>query len=167
MELLAIARKVALELAHRQQKLVLAESCTGGLLAATLAAIPGISAHFCGSSVVYREQTKHQWLGVPLATLETWSAVSAPSSTAIARGVLERTPEATISLGITGHLGPEAPPSSDGQVFVAIWGRGDDAMRELASSAQQLVSRNREERQRESCEIAFQFLLAQLGASGE
>ena len=49
---------------RRANALVLAESCTGGLAAAALATIPGISRWFCGSAVTYRDQTKIDWLAV-------------------------------------------------------------------------------------------------------
>ena len=73
MDLQAKAEVVATRLAERQERLVLAESCTGGLICATLATIPGISQWLCGSSVVYRETTKRDWLGIDDASpLLTW-----------------------------------------------------------------------------------------------
>jgi nicotinamide-nucleotide amidase len=114
------ARRLASALARRRCKLVLAESCTAGLVSAALARVPGISQWHCGSAVVYREHTKQQWLGVSRNTLRRCSAVSAPVARQMALGVLRRTPEADLAAAITGHLGPEAPPQLDGVVFIAL-----------------------------------------------
>ena len=72
---------------------MLAESCTGGLVAATLAQIPGISEHLCGSAVVYRAPTKSAWLGIDQRLLDdpAIGPVSAEVTRALALAVLERT----------------------------------------------------------------------------
>ena len=57
------ARLLARQLAETRTRLVLAESCTGGLAAATLAAIPGISHWLCGSAVTYREPDENRLAG--------------------------------------------------------------------------------------------------------
>ena len=67
--LLATAEALAHWLEREQTKIVLAESCTGGRIAATLTQIPGVSAVFCGSCVVYRESAKTAWLGVGFCLL--------------------------------------------------------------------------------------------------
>ena len=118
-ELQREAARLARLLRQRGRKLVLAESCTGGLASAMLAAVPGISRHFCGSSVVDREKTKHGWLGIPAALLQSPGPVSAEVAAEMALQVLRRTPEADLAVAVTGHLGPEAPPRQDGLVFVA------------------------------------------------
>ena len=101
-------------------RVVFAESCTGGLVSASLARVPGISEFHCGSAVVYRLDTKTRWLGVSDEMLCDVGAVSAPVAQAMAVGVLERTPEAELSAAITGHLGPNAPADQDGLVFIAL-----------------------------------------------
>ncbi|MBC7691609.1 MAG: nicotinamide-nucleotide amidohydrolase family protein [Methylotenera sp.] len=105
-------------------RIVFAESCTGGLIAATLAQIPGISDHFCGSAVVYRNATKNQWLGVTSRSLEKWGAVSREVSIQMAKGVLKKTREAQISASITGFLGPSGPKKELGHAFISIAIRG-------------------------------------------
>lgn len=104
------------------KRLVLAESCTGGLVAATLAQIPGISEHLCGSAVVYRAATKTAWLGIDPVLLEDPQVgpVSAEVTRALALAVLAQTPEADLSAAVTGHLGPDAPPELDGVVNIAV-----------------------------------------------
>ncbi len=44
-------------------KIVFAESCTAGLVSATLARVPGVSAYLCGSAVTYRDEVKTAWVG--------------------------------------------------------------------------------------------------------
>ena len=107
-------------------RLVLAESCTAGLVAAELGQIPGISEFLCGSMVVYRTLTKAAWLGISQDPLfhPDIGPVSAQVTMSLAEAVLIQTPEATISAAITGHLGPGAPPSLDGQLFFAVARRG-------------------------------------------
>jgi len=106
----------------KRQQLVCAESCTAGLVAATLAKWPGISGWLCGSLVVYQTNIKHQWLGIALDVLEEPSIgpVSKEVTGQLARKALELTPGATLAIGVTGHLGPGAPEHLDGLVFVSL-----------------------------------------------
>lgn len=114
------ARQVARLLASRRQKIVFAESCTGGLVSATLTEIPGISEWLCGSAVVYQVATKAAWLGVDEKKLKRPGPVSRVVAEQMAAGVLRETPAATISAAVTGHLGPGAPARQDGLVYVAV-----------------------------------------------
>jgi PncC family amidohydrolase len=117
------AKKVVGKLRARKGKLVLAESCTGGLLASLLTEIPNVSESFCGSEVVYREDSKRAWLGVDAATIRRKSAVSREVSEAMVRGVLRKTREATIAGSITGYLGPSG--NDVGLVYFSVFRRGD------------------------------------------
>jgi PncC family amidohydrolase len=127
----ALAAAVKSRLEACNARLVLAESCTAGQIAATLAAIPGVSGWLCGSFVVYRIDSKSKWLGVPESVLSDpkHGPVSALASELLASAVLQKTPEATWSLAITGDVGPGAPAETDGVCFVAIQlGRGNSAI---------------------------------------
>ncbi|MEI8382525.1 MAG: CinA family protein [Planctomycetota bacterium] len=124
-----IASRIAALLKTTKTRVVFAESCTAGLISATLGRVPGISEYHCGSAVVYRLDTKSRWLGIDPALLV--APGPGPVSDVVARlmavGVLERTPEATFSAAITGHLGPNAPNHEDGLVFIGVAHRdGDD-----------------------------------------
>ncbi|NNE00367.1 MAG: CinA family protein, partial [Pirellulaceae bacterium] len=112
-------------LSQTSNKLIFAESCTSGLLAASLSLIPGISNVFCGSYVTYRESLKTDALGVHRETLDQFTAVSRPTTLEMLSGCLDRCTEATVGLAITGHLGPDAPPELDGVVFIACMTRCD------------------------------------------
>lgn len=118
--LAALVQEVASLLMQLGRRVVFAESCTGGLVSASLARVPGISEYLCGSAVVYRLDTKARWLGISEALLRDPGPVSAVVARAMALGVLTRTPEADLAASITGHLGPNAPGDQDGLVFIGI-----------------------------------------------
>lgn len=114
------------QLAERQQRLILTESCTGGWLAASLASLPGISQWWCGSLVVYRCGSKQQWLGIDQAILDDpeIGPVSQLVTRQLAEQALRHTTEADLSLAVTGDLGPGVPADKDGRVFCALAERG-------------------------------------------
>ncbi len=114
------AKQVVSLLQSLQWKLVLAESCTGGAVAAAITEFPGVSEVFSGSLVTYRDETKTGWLKVSSKKLARSGAVSAKTAEAMAIGALKATPEATISGAVTGHLGPKAPSFLDGVVYFAV-----------------------------------------------
>ncbi len=120
------ARELVLLLADRRQRIVLAESCTGGMVSSELAKIAGVSQWFCGSAVTYRCDTKSKWLGVNEADIERYTAVSRQVAEQMASGVLSRTPEADVAASITGHLGPQSPPGFDGLIFIGTASRTTD-----------------------------------------
>jgi len=119
------AQKVLLELQRQNTRLVLAESCTGGLLACVLTTLPGVSEVFCGSAVTYRNDTKSCWIDVSREKLAdpTIGPVSHDVAEEMCQGVLNRTPEADLAAAITGHLGPNAPLELDGVVYIATMRR--------------------------------------------
>ncbi|WP_432463545.1 CinA family nicotinamide mononucleotide deamidase-related protein [Agarivorans sp. QJM3NY_33] len=88
------------------KKLVLAESCTGGMLAAELVAVAGSSAYLDRGFVTYSNLAKQQSIGVPEALLEQYGAVSMETSQAMAFGALANS-AANIALSITGIAGPD------------------------------------------------------------
>ncbi len=85
--------------------LAVAESCTGGMIAQRLTAIPGVSEVFLGGVVSYANSAKHQLLGVPNDLLETVGAVSPEVAEAMASGVRDRF-GSTLGLSVTGIAGP-------------------------------------------------------------
>jgi nicotinamide-nucleotide amidase len=119
-QLTASARRVVDRLKALNLRIVLAESCTGGLVSALLTRIPGVSEFHCGSAVVYQVATKAAWLGVPKSLLRDPGPVSREVASKMASGVLDITPHADIAAAVTGHLGPGAPPAQDGLVYLAF-----------------------------------------------
>lgn len=124
-----LAQRVVDLLKGSGTKLVLAESCTAGLVSAVLARIPGVSQFHCGSAVVYQVETKARWLGVSKALLRNPGPVSADVVTRMALGALAITPQADIAAAVTGHLGPGAPEGQDGLVYLGFAKRGKNRSR--------------------------------------
>ena len=114
-------------LRESRKRIVLAESCTGGAVAANFTMVPGVSEVFCGSMVVYRNDSKTQWLGLDPAMLADpeIGSVSPQTSQLLAQQVLAHTPEADFALAVTGHFGPEAPAHLNRRIFVALVRRAD------------------------------------------
>lgn len=164
-ELLRSAQDAARLLQARRLRLVLAESCTAGLAAAALGQMPGISEYLCGSAVTYRNRTKEEWLNIPAADLADPGPVSALVTEAMARAVLQITTEADLSLAVTGHLGPGAPPALDGLIFIAVGQRSDGGPRAAAEVRQhRLRTGSRMDRQQEAAQLALDDLREVLSA---
>jgi nicotinamide-nucleotide amidase len=87
-------------------RLGLAESCSGGLLAARITDVPGASAYMAGSVVSYSNEAKAELLGVDTALIERHGAVSPEVAEAMAKGALERF-GADVAVSITGIAGPD------------------------------------------------------------
>lgn len=99
-------REMILQLATQaKRKIAVAESCTGGMLAAALTDLPGSSAIFERGYVTYSNAAKIELLGVSADTLARHGAVSEPVAMAMARGALDRS-GGDIALSITGIAGP-------------------------------------------------------------
>lgn len=86
-------------------KLAVAESCTGGGLAAELTAVPGASAYFERGFVTYSNEAKHELLDVPMDLITAHGAVSSEVAGAMAAGVIAHS-HADIAISITGVAGP-------------------------------------------------------------
>lgn len=116
-----LAQVVGRALLAREATLALAESCTGGLLAAELTALPGASAWFLEGAVTYSNAAKIRQLGVDAAVLEQHGAVSEPVARQMAEGIRTRS-GATYALSITGIAGPSGgtPDKPVGTVHIAL-----------------------------------------------
>lgn len=96
---------VARELQEHRATIAVAESCTGGMLAARLTNVPGSSSYFRGGVVSYSNDLKTGWADVPGDLIASKGAVSAEVALAMARGIRRQT-NSTIGVGITGIAGP-------------------------------------------------------------
>ena len=104
-ELYDLAIKVGVVLKERKLFIVTAESCTGGLLAATLTDIPGSSEYFDRGFITYSNSAKQEVLGVSPVTLGKFGAVSQQVAKEMASGSLKNS-HAQIAVAITGIAGP-------------------------------------------------------------
>ena len=112
-------------LTEARATLSLAESCTGGLIASQLTGVPGASRFLVGGAVVYTEQMKMTWAGVPAELLARYGAVSRPVAVALAEGV-RAVCQSTYALSVTGVAGPTGGTPEDpvGTVYCALAAEG-------------------------------------------
>jgi nicotinamide-nucleotide amidase len=108
-------------LRERSQTVATAESCTAGMLGATLTAVPGSSAWYRGGFIVYNDELKQSLTGVRAESLARYGAVCEPVARELAAGARARC-GADIGVGITGVAGPGGgtPEKPVGLVHLAI-----------------------------------------------
>jgi len=159
------ARSLAGLLTAEGLRLVTAESCTGGLLAAHLTGLPGSSDWFEGAFVTYRLSAKTRMLEVPRALLDRYGAVSEPTARAMAEGAL-RASDAGIAVAITGVAGPSGGDVTTpvGTVWFA-WALKDPAPRCVQASRAELPGDRQAVRSQAVC-FAIDGLLQVLKARG-
>lgn len=118
-----LAEVVASLLTERGATLALAESCTGGLVASRLTAVPGSSAFFERGYVTYSNRAKVDLLGVDPAVIERHGAVSEETARAMAEGA-RRAAGSDLAVAITGIAGPTGATDDKpvGLVFLALAG---------------------------------------------
>jgi nicotinamide-nucleotide amidase len=118
-------------LVERRETLAVAESLTGGLVAATIVDIPGVSLVFRGGLVVYATDLKHSLAGVPQELLQARGPVDPDVALALAEGARRRC-GADWGLATTGVAGPEPQGGQPvGTVFVAVAGPAGATVRRL------------------------------------
>ena len=120
---LTLGEKIASRLIERREIIAVAESSTGGLIAAALLAIPGASAYFVGGAVVYTKVARATLLGIRDADMQDLRPATEAYSLLVARRVRERH-GATWGLGETGASGPSGNRYGDaaGHSCMAIAG---------------------------------------------
>jgi nicotinamide-nucleotide amidase len=127
---------VLLNLGLRNLTLATAESCTGGLLAQRLTAIPGSSRYFLGGAVVYSDVLKTTFASVPATLVEDKGPVSPEVARSLAEGIRTRT-GASLGISITGIAGPgPGAPGPDankpiGLVYIALANAQRTELKEL------------------------------------
>ncbi|MAE51313.1 MAG: damage-inducible protein CinA [Micavibrio sp.] len=101
-----LVEHLSILLAEKGWKIVAAESCTGGLLAAAITHRPGSSQIFERGFVTYSNEAKMECLGVSAETLEKYGAVSDQTAEEMALGALKHS-KADLAISITGIAGPD------------------------------------------------------------
>ena len=105
LEIVTLARLLVDEARQRQLRIVTAESCTGGLVAAAICQVAGASDVFERGFITYSNRAKQEMLGVPGDLIADLGAVSEAVARAMAEGALEHA-SAHLSVSITGVAGP-------------------------------------------------------------
>jgi nicotinamide-nucleotide amidase len=115
------AKNVVEKLRKRHRSLSTAESCTGGLVASAITAVPGSSDVFYGGFVTYSNEAKTRMIGVAAALIDQHGAVSEAVAHAMADGAV-RTSGADLAVSITGIAGPGGGTKKKpvGLVYIAI-----------------------------------------------
>jgi nicotinamide-nucleotide amidase len=155
-DLLPLAETIAARLKARHETIAVAESSTGGLIAAALLAVPGASAYFLGGAVAYTRQAKSLLLAISDAALAEYRPATEPHALLLARRAREQF-AATWGLGESGATGPTGNRYGDtaGHVCLAIAGPTERAltletgssdrvanMRAFAAAALELLAAN-------------------------
>ena len=142
---------------EKGKKLVLAESCTAGLIANLLAEVPGASKILWGSFVCYTISAKNKMLGISEDSIEQYGAVSKETACAMAKGALEKS-DADIAISITGLAGPQGDGSGVpiGTIWIGI------ALKQEIFAKKFNFAGSRNEVRKKSAETAIKELLAYL-----
>jgi PncC family amidohydrolase len=154
--LLPLAAKAGALLKSRGETIAIAESSAGGLISASLLAVPGASAYFLGGAVVYTKQARAALLGIAEAQMRGMRPSTEPYALLLARTARERF-AATWALSETGATGPSGNRYGDaaGHACFAVVGPVEEAvtletgsadrqanMRAFASTALELLRRS-------------------------
>lgn len=141
------------------QRLVTAESCTGGWIGKTCTDLPGSSNWFLGGAIAYANEAKTAVLGVDPRIVQADGAVSEATVGAMARGALERL-GGDVSVAVSGVAGPDGgtPGKPVGTVWFA-WARRDGEGIEVTAVVEHFPG-DRESVRRRSVERALSGLLA-------
>jgi nicotinamide-nucleotide amidase len=139
-DLMPLASRVADRLKARRETVAVAESSAGGLIAASLLAVPGASAYFLGGAVVYTKQARQALLQIDDAAMHGLRSASEPYAALLARTIRERH-RATWGLSETGAAGPSGNRYGDAAVLTLATGLTDREtnMRRFATHALQTL----------------------------
>jgi PncC family amidohydrolase len=119
--LVAIAERLQGICIGRRLTVATAESCTGGLVAEAITAVPGSSAYFLGALVTYSNEAKQVILDVPEAMLAAHGAVSAQVARSMATGARSKL-SSSLAVAITGIAGPDgrSPTKPVGLTYIGL-----------------------------------------------
>ena len=152
-----LARTLQHACLERRVTIALAESCTGGLVAAAITAIPGSSGYFLGGVVSYADSAKRDLLDVDPAVLQAHGAVSAQVARAMADGARTRF-GATLAGSVTGVAGPDGGSAEKpvGLTYLGIADEGGADVRRV------LWTGDRDANRRDSAAALLEGLLARV-----
>ena len=140
-ELVAIAENIAARLIERRQTIAVAESSTGGLISASLLAVPGASAYFLGSAVVYTRDARRILMDIPDEAMKGIRSASEAYATLLASQIRQRF-SADWGLSETGATGPTGNRYGDaaGHSCMSVAGFEQSAITLETGSADRLAN---------------------------
>jgi nicotinamide-nucleotide amidase len=156
-DIIALARRVVEENRAAGRKIVVAESCTGGLVAAALTEIPGSSAVLDRAFVTYSNEAKQETLGVAADVIDAFGAVSIACVYAMARGALEHS-AADVAVAISGVAGPDGG-SEQKPVGTVVFARALRGADEREAESKLFSGAERSEVRRQATLCALELLL--------
>ncbi len=159
-DLLPVAERVGALLKARGETVAIAESSSGGLLAAALLAVPGASAYFLGGAVVYTAKARVQLLAIPREAVSGMRSASEPYALLLARIARERF-VSTWALSETGAAGPAGNPYGDlpGHSCIALAGPSERVITLETGKA------DRVENMHDFARAALELLLKEIGST--
>ena len=156
-ELVELAQKVIAKNLAAGRKVAVAESCTGGLVAAALTEISGCSAVFDRGFVTYSNESKQEMLGVSPDIIDTFGAVSIACVWAMAHGALKRS-DADVAVAISGIAGPGGG-SADKPVGTVVFARAVRGEEDSTSEEKRFGVGDRAQVRLQATLVALELLL--------
>ncbi len=157
-DIVAMAERVVAENRAAGRTVALAESCTGGLVAAAITEIAGSSAVLDRGFVTYSNEAKQELLGVSPDILDTFGAVSIATAWSMAQGALKHS-RADVAVAISGIAGPDGGSAMKpvGTVVFALAIRGNEE--EVEAEERRLEASSRAMVRHQAALIALELLL--------
>jgi nicotinamide-nucleotide amidase len=156
-DIIALARRVVEENRSAGRKVAVAESCTGGLVAAALTEIPGSSAVLDCAFVTYSNEAKRGMLGVAGDVIDAFGAVSIACVYAMAQGALENS-DADVAVAISGIAGPDGGTEQK-PVGTVVFARAMRNAEEREAESKLFATADRSEVRRQATLCALELLL--------
>lgn len=156
-DIVALAQRVVEANRAAGRKIALAESCTGGLVAAALTEIPGSSAVLDRSFVTYSNAAKREMLDVPEDIIDAFGAVSVACVYAMAQGALKAS-EADVAVAISGIAGPDGGTEQK-PVGTVVFARAVRGVEEPEAEQRMFTDHDRASVRRQATLMALELLL--------
>ena len=156
-DITALARRVVEENRAAGRRVAVAESCTGGLVAAAITEIPGSSAVLDCAFVTYSNEAKRGMLGVAGDVIDAFGAVSIACVYAMAQGALENS-DADVAVAISGIAGPDGGTEQK-PVGTVVFARATRNAEEREAESKLCATGDRSEVRRQATLCALELLL--------
>ena len=156
-DIISLARRVVEENRAAGRTIAVAESCTGGLVAAAITEIPGSSAVLDRAFVTYSNEAKRETLGVAGDVIDAFGAVSIACVYAMAQGALEHS-DADVAVAISGIAGPDGG-SEQKPVGTVVFARATRDAEEREAESKLFAGADRSEVRRQATLCALELLL--------